>query len=396
MTKKKIIIGITGSIAAIKSIDIIEKLKKKGYSVKCIATKSGEQFIDSKNIPIPSEDIFLSNYKDKKYLDKESAHMEHIDLAKWADIILIAPASANIIGKIAHGIADDNLSSTCLATEAKIILVPAMNKIMWSKETTQENLRKVTDIGVKILGPAYGKQACGDFGYGRMIEPNEVLDSIELYLKNSNRLKGKKFLITAGPTQEAIDPVRYISNRSSGKMGYAIAESLVDAGARVTIVSGPVHIQSPYRCKIINIKTAQEMHKAVLKHINDFNVFIGCAAVSDYKVNISSSSKIKKSEESLTLNLVRNPDILADIGKNYSDKLVIGFAAETDNLIDNAKKKLKEKNLDIIIANQVGENKGFDEDNNEISIINKNGEIEKIKGPKKTLGQRIVDYIIGR
>jgi phosphopantothenoylcysteine decarboxylase/phosphopantothenate--cysteine ligase len=393
MNKQNILIGITGSIAAIKSLDIIITLKKQGHNIKCIVTKSGEQFIDLKIFPIPAKDVFLSQHENTKYLSKENAHMEHINLAKWADIVLIAPASANIIGKIAYGIADDNLSSTCLATEARIIVAPAMNKVMWSKKTTQENLKKITDIGVTILGPACGEQACGDFGYGRMIEPGEVLDNIDLYLKNIEKLKGRKFIVTAGPTQEAIDPVRYISNRSSGKMGYAIAGSLIEAGAEVLLISGPVHINPPYNCKVLNVKTAQEMYKAVLKNIKNYDAFIGVAAVSDYKVENVSKSKIKKSEDKLTLNLVRNPDILAEIGKNYSNKLIIGFAAETDNLINHAKKKLKEKNLDIIIANEVGDDKGFDKDDNAIAIISKKGAIKKIKGKKNILCKEIVGYI---
>ncbi|MCH9754016.1 MAG: bifunctional phosphopantothenoylcysteine decarboxylase/phosphopantothenate--cysteine ligase CoaBC [Alphaproteobacteria bacterium] len=393
MSKQNILIGITGSIAAIKSLDIITSLKKKGYNIKCLITKSGEQFIDLNKFPLPKEDIFLSRDENQKYLKKQDAHMEHIDLAKWANIILIVPASANIISKISCGIADDSLSSTCLASEAKIILVPAMNKVMWNKKTTQESIKKVINLGVKILGPAYGEQACGDFGYGRMIEPKDILENITLYLENRQKLKGKKFIITAGPTQEPIDPVRYISNRSSGKMGYAVAESIIDSGAEVLLISGPVHITPPFGCKLIDIKTAQEMHKAALKNIKDYDVFIGCAAVSDYRVENISKSKIKKSQDKITLNLVRNPDIITDIAKNYSVKLVIGFAAETHNLINHAKKKLEEKKLDLIIANEVGDNKGFDKDDNSIVMIDKKGKIEKRKGPKSLLGLKIVQYI---
>ena len=386
---KNIILGITGSIAATKTPQIIAELQRQGHNIKCIITKNGEQFVDLQNFPVPKQDLILHTDKEQKFLDAKNVSIDHIDLARWADIILIAPASANILAKLAAGIADDQLSSICLATTAKIIVVPAMNKVMWSKKTTQANVRKIESLGIKILGPAHGEQACGDVGYGRMLEPNEIKVALYAYFNIEKLLLGKQVLLTAGPTQEPIDPVRYISNRSSGKMGFALAEALIEAGAEVTLVTGPVSLASPGKCKVVKVKTAQEMYDEVMRHIKKSDVFIGCAAVSDYRVETTSNTKIKKTADTLTLTLVKNPDILKEVAKKYPKKLMVGFAAETDN----ATRKLQEKDLDIIIANEVGTDKGFDQEDNTIIIMDQRGNKLPITGMKNMLARKIVFYI---
>jgi len=393
MNKKNIILGVTGSIAASKSPQIIKYLLAAGHKVRCILTRNAEQFINFKEFPIPTQDLIIETNNDRKFLDTKNISIDHINLAKWADIILIAPASANTIAKLASGIADDNLSSTCLATEAKILLAPAMNKVMWDKKTNKDNIEKIQSLGIKVLGPCYGEQACGDIGYGRMLEPDEIVKDLESYINRENLMKGKKVLITAGPTQEPIDPVRYISNRSSGKMGYAIANAFIESGADVTLVTGPVHLPAPGKCKIIKIKTAAEMHKEVMKNIKKVDIFVGCAAVSDYRVKTISDSKIKKNAQELTLSLIKNPDILKDVAESYPEKFIVGFAAETNDLELNAKKKLEDKKLDLIVANEVGENKAFDQDHNEICIIDGLGQKTYYKGSKNLLAEKLVTCI---
>ena len=438
MKKKNIILGITGSIAASKSPQIIKELLSLGHKVKCILTRNAEQFIDFEKFPIPQQDLILEQNNrpltklaagkkalgaygaedrsvfnihedlstgatpqfpsavefDRKFLDTKNVSIDHINLARWADIILIAPASANTIAKLACGIADDNLSSTCLATEAKILIAPAMNKVMWEKKTNKQNIEKIQSLGIKILGPCYGEQACGDIGYGRMLEPDEIVKELEDYIKRENLMKGTKVLITAGPTQEPMDPVRYISNRSSGKMGFAIATAFIESGAEVTIISGPVNLSAPGKCKIVKVKTANEMLKGVMAHIKTADLFIGCAAVSDYRVKDISNTKIKKSSEELTLSLVRNPDILKEVARLYPEKFIVGFAAETNDLEFHAERKLKDKKLDLIVANEVGINKGFDQDHNEICIIDKSGNKTRYNGHKDMLAEKILDHVL--
>ncbi len=396
MSKKKILVGITGSIAASKSPRLIKMLQESGHEVKCIITKNGSQFVDFDTFPLNAEQYIAGDQELGKYLDPKNVQMDHIDFAKWAEIILIAPASANTIAKLAHGIADDELSSTCAASEAKVILAPAMNKVMWEQKANLENVDKIAANGVKILGPAIGEQACGDYGSGRMVEPREIFEATELYIKRENMMKGKKVLLTAGPTQEAIDPVRYISNRSSGKMGFALVQVLIESGAQVTLVSGPVSVATPGKCKRIDVKSAEQMHHAVQEHIKDADIFIGCAAVSDYRAENISDKKIKKSADEIDLRLVKNPDILKEVSKQYPDKFMVGFAAETNDVEANAKKKLEEKSLDMIIANEVGEDKVFDQDKTAVTIMHKSGKKEKCSGSKIEVAERIVNYIATR
>lgn len=393
MSKKKILIGITGSVAASKSPKLIEMLKAAGYEVKCIITKHGTQFVDFNLFPLNKEDFIYGDQELGKYLEPRNSKMDHIDFAKWADIILIAPASANTIAKLAHGIADDELSSTCAASEAKIMLAPAMNKVMWEQKANLENIDKISANGIKILGPAIGEQACGDYGAGRMLEPQEIFDFVESYIKRENMMNGQKVLLTAGPTQEAIDPVRYISNRSSGKMGFALAQALIESGAKVTLVSGPVNLATPGKCKRIDVKSAEQMHDAVQKNIKNADIFIGCAAVSDYRVENISDKKIKKNSDEITLKLIKNQDILKEVSMRYPNKFIIGFAAETNDIEANAKKKLKEKSLDMIIANEVGVDKVFGKDETAVTIMYKNGKSENLTGSKIEIAERIVAAI---
>lgn len=393
MSKKKILVGITGSIAASKSTRLIEILQKSGHEVKCIITKNGTQFVDFTSFPLNKKEFIAGDQELAKYLDSKNVQMDHIDFAKWAEIILIAPASANTIAKLAHGIADDELSSTCAASEAKIIIAPAMNKVMWEQKANLENVDKIAANGVKILGPAIGEQACGDYGSGRMVEPQEIFEATELYIQRENMMKGKKVLMTAGPTQEEIDPVRYISNRSSGKMGFALAQALIESGAQVVLVSGPVNLATPGKCERIDIKSAAQMHDAVHKYIKDADIFIGCAAVSDYRVENISDKKIKKNADEIDLRLVKNSDILKEISAQHPDKFMVGFAAETNDVEANSQKKLEEKSLDIIISNEVGADKVFDKDKTAVTIMHKSGKKEKCSGSKIEVAEKIVDAI---
>jgi phosphopantothenoylcysteine decarboxylase/phosphopantothenate--cysteine ligase len=394
MSKKKILIGITGSIAASKSPELIEKIRESGHEVKCIITKNGSQFVDFDLFPLGKASFISGDQEAAKYLDPKNAQMHHIDFAKWADIIIIAPASANTIAKLARGIADDELSSTLAASKAKVMVAPAMNKVMWEKKANLENIEIIAANGIKLLGPVIGEQACGDYGAGRMLEPQEIFDEVESYIKLENEMKGKKILLTAGPTQENIDPVRYISNRSSGKMGFALAQALIESGAEVTLVSGPVSLPTPGKCKRIDVRSAEQMYGAVKKHIKDADIFIGCAAVSDYRIENISDTKIKKDSDQLILKLIKNQDILKEVSLEYPDKFMVGFAAETNDVEENAKKKLQEKKLDVIVANEVGSDKVFDKDETSIKIIHKGGRQAIYKGKKYMASRIIIDFIL--
>ncbi len=393
MSKKKILVGITGSIAASKSPKLIEKLRGSGHEVKSIVTKNGTKFVDFHSFPLSKMDVIGGDQELAKYLDTKNVQIDHIDFAKWADIILIAPASANTIAKLAHGIADDELSSTIAASKAKIMVAPAMNKVMWEQKTNLENVNIIIGNGVKLIGPTIGEQACGDYGVGRILEPEEIFDEVESYIKRENMMKGKKVLLTSGPTQEAIDPVRYISSRSSGRMGFALAQAFIESGAEVTLVSGPVSLTTPGKCKRIDVRSAEQMYSAVKKHIEDADIFIGCAAVSDYRIENISDKKIKKDSDQITLKLMKNKDILTEVSHKYPYKFMVGFAAETNNVEENATKKLKEKKLDVIVANAVGENKVFDKDETSIKIMHKDGRQRTYKGKKYMASNILIDFI---
>ena len=394
LANKNILLGVTGGIAAYKSAEIVRHLKKSGASVRVVMTRSAEEFITPLTLQALS-----GNRVSTELLDAEAeAAMGHIELAKWADGILIAPATANTIARLSSGRGDDLLSTVTLAFDGPISVAPAMNQAMWRDERTQENLEKLIDQDFGICGPGSGEQACGDVGLGRMLEPIDILDMFSLSF-NEGTLSGKKILITAGPTQEPIDPVRFITNRSSGKMGYSLVEAALESGANVTLISGPVNIEPPSNCNFVSIKTAEEMYEAVMHHISGMDVYIGTAAVSDYSPAKASDSKIKKdgSSSPMVLELKENQDILKSVSELEQRPYVVGFAAETNDLIKNAEKKLSNKNLDLIIANDVSNKDiGFDSDDNEVTLITEKEKHLIERQNKRKVSKKIIDFISGR
>ena len=392
MQNKNIIVGITGGIAAYKSAELVRGLCNLQAKVRVIMTKNAEEFITPLTMQtLSGEPVYRDMFK-----THSRKNLEHIALARFADAIIIAPASANFIAKLTHGLADDLLSTVCLATTAPIAIVPAMNKEMWEAAITQENIAALKKRNIFVFGPAAGEQACGEFGFGRMIEPQEILKLIPKIFE-SQIFYGKKIIITAGPTRENIDPVRYISNYSSGKMGYALAEAALEAGADVVLISGPTNLDCSPKIKRINIQTAEEMHKAVMQEIRACDVFISAAAVADYRPINPSLQKTKKSSERIAIELKRNPDILTAVTSLKQKIFVVGFAAETKNLLTNAKKKLINKKLNMIIANKVGNGVGFDSDDNEVVVLHKNGKSVKFpKMQKSKLAKRLIEHIWGQ
>jgi phosphopantothenoylcysteine decarboxylase/phosphopantothenate--cysteine ligase len=396
LNEKKILLGITGGIAAYKSCELVRLFKKNGADVKVIMTQSATEFVQ------PLMFKTLSGHKVYQYLfeqEMEGEEVEHICLARWADCVVVAPATANCIAKLANGMADDLLSTVLLASTAPICFAPAMNKEMWSNGATQSNVDILKKRNIRIFGPATGFQACGEMGEGRMIEPNDIA-ALTAALFLNPVLQGKKIVITAGPTIEPIDPVRYISNRSSGKMGYAIAEAAKAFGATVILISGPTQLSAPMGVDRINVITAVEMQKAVMKEIVGCDIFIAVAAVADYRVGYQAPEKIKKTKGDVILNLTENPDILSEVAHRKSPPITVGFAAETRDVIHYAKEKLRAKKLDIIVANQVGESRGFDQDENALTAITKKGqEIMLSQKSKQQLArelmQIIADYEMG-
>ena len=391
LINKNIILGVTGGIAAYKSAEIVRHLKKSGSSVRVVMTSSAEEFITPLTLQALS-----GNRVSTDLLDAESeAAMGHIELAKWADAILIAPATANTLARLSSGRGDDLLSTVSLAFDGPISIAPAMNQAMWKDNRTQENLENLQKKGFKICGPGSGEQACGDVGLGRMLEPLEILELFSSSFDQGN-LSERSILITAGPTQEPIDPVRFITNRSSGKMGYSLAEAAIEAGAKVTLISGPVNLEPPPNCNFISIETANEMHEAVMHHVKSKDVYIGTAAVADYRPVTFHESKIKKDTDksSLTLHLQENQDILKSVSELNERPYLVGFAAETDNLLSNAKKKLKNKRLDLIVANDVSNKEiGFDSNENEVTLITNSEEKLLEKQNKKKISKKIIDFI---
>ena len=383
---KKILLGVTGGIAAYKSAELVRLLRKQGDEVRVVMTQSAQQFVT----PITFQALSGQRVYTDLFNAEESQGMDHIHLARWADVILIAPASANVIAKIANGFADDLLTTLCLAAKIPVCIAPAMNQQMWSNEAVQANLQILRERKVKIFGPGEGEQACGEFGLGRMFEPEQLIVCIN-NLFNTGKLKDKKVLMTAGPTCEAIDPVRYLTNHSSGKMGYALAEAAAEAGAKVILISGPTQLECSQYIHRIDVISAHQMYQAVMNNIQDQDVFISVAAVADYRVMKIAEQKIKKSEKEMQLSLIRNPDILAEVAKLPDPPITIGFAAETENLVANAKAKLITKKLDMIIANQVGiEGCGFNSDNNSVTVITKEDCVELAVASKEQLARQLI------
>jgi phosphopantothenoylcysteine decarboxylase / phosphopantothenate---cysteine ligase len=391
----RIVLGVTGGIAAYKSAELTRRLKERGADVQVVMTAGAREFVT----PLTFQALSGRPVRTDLWDSAAEAAMGHIELARWPQHIVIAPATADFIARLAHGLADDLLSTLCLATDAPIVVVPAMNRLMWSNAATQANVAALRLRGHTILGPADGSQACGETGAGRMVEPQAIVDAlfaVPCRAAGDAPLRGLKVVVTAGPTRERIDPVRFITNRSSGKMGYAVAEAARDAGASVVIVSGPVAVSTPAGLKRIDVETAEQMMNAVQAEIVDTDIFIAAAAVSDYRMREIAEHKIKKTSEELSLQLARTPDILATIAAGSPRPFVVGFAAETQNVERNALTKLEGKKLDMIAANQVGEGLAFDCDDNALTVYWQGGKRELERAPKCRLAGALIDVIAER
>ncbi|MDG6267812.1 bifunctional phosphopantothenoylcysteine decarboxylase/phosphopantothenate--cysteine ligase CoaBC [Glaesserella parasuis] len=390
---KKILIGITGGIAAYKTIELIRLLKTAGAEVRVAMTPAAEAFVT----PLTLQAI-SGNAVSTSLLDPQAElAMGHIELAKWADLVVIAPATADFIARLRIGMGNDLLSTICLATASPILLAPAMNQQMYKRSIVQENLQSLTEQGVSIIGPNAGFQACGDIGKGRMSELSEIFQAIEDHFTQSQDLADLSVVITAGPTREAIDPVRYISNHSSGKMGFAIAEAFAKRGAKVTLIAGPVNLATPQNVSRIDVISAQQMAEQAVNLAQKNAIFIGCAAVADYRVEQVAEQKIKKTgdNDELTLKLVKNPDIIATVAHLTQNRpFVVGFAAETQNVADYAKDKLQRKNLDLICANDVSGGQVFGQDQNTLHLFWQNGEKILPLAEKGKLAEKLVDEIV--
>ena len=392
LTGKNVLLGISGGIAAYKTPDLVRKLTASGANVRVVMTDSASAFVSAMALQAVS-----GNPVHNSLLDPAAeAAMGHIELAKWADILLIAPATANVMAKLACGLADDLLTTLFLATKADVYLAPAMNQQMWAAHATQRNLTMLENMQVTIIGPAAGEQACGDVGAGRMTEPQEIVEHIHGVKagEQAANLAGKTVMITAGPTQESLDPVRYISNHSSGKMGYAVALAAVEAGADVILVSGPVTLPAPVGVKIDYVTTAQQMHDVVMAQIDLVDIFIGTAAVADYRAKVLKDNKIKKKGEELTLTFVKNPDILKNVAALSDAPFTVGFAAESQDVEHYARSKLKNKKLAMIAANNITTSGlGFNSDKNALHVFWENGDRQLGPAPKKLLAQELLALI---
>lgn len=361
---RKILLGVTGGIAAYKSPDLVRRLMEHGAQVQVVMSRGAQQFVTALTFQAVSGRPVRTDLWD----EAAEAAMGHIELARWADEIIIAPATAEFIARLAHGFADDLLTTVCLATSARITLAPSMNRQMWANAATQANVQLLKERGIRLLGPASGEQACGEVGVGRMLEPAQIADEIFTIRGAAGPMQGLKVVVTAGPTRESIDPVRFISNRSSGKMGYAVAQAAREAGAEVVLVSGPVQIAAPRGVERIEAQNAEQMLEAVERNVIDAHIFIAAAAVSDYRACQVACEKIKKTSDTMTLSLSRAPDVLATIARSAAPPFLVGFAAETENVERNALAKLTGKNLDMIAANKVGEGLAFDKDENALTV----------------------------
>ena len=390
-----IVLGITGGIAAYKTPDLVRRLRARGAEVQIVMTRSAEEFVTETALQAVSGRPIRSNLWDKE----AEASMSHIELARWADVVLIAPATAEIMARLASGAAADLLTTLCLATEAPLAIAPAMNHVMWNNAAVQANRRTLEERGMRILGPDHGSQACGETGAGRMLEPEAIAEIVcgpDMAATEKGVLAGKHVVVTAGPTREPIDPVRYITNRSSGKMGYAIASAAVAQGARVTLVSGPVALAEPAGVDVVHVKTAEEMYTSTHEHIGTADIFIAAAAVSDYRPAKASEKKIKKDNETMSIELVRSEDVLKSVAALDAAPFTVGFAAETNNVREYALGKLEKKNLDMIVANRVGDDCGFDADHNEVDVLWPGGEKTFPSAAKTELAHQIIAVVAER
>lgn len=393
LTDKRIVLGVTGGIAAYKSADLVRRLRDAGAQVRVVMTRNAERFVGPTTFQaLSGQTVFTESFT------SDADAMEHISVARWADLVIIAPASADFIGQLAHGLAGDFLTTLCIATAAPIAVAPAMNQQMWQNAAVQANVTTLCARGVAVFGPAAGNQACGETGSGRMLEPTQLVEAIAMRLAPPADLNGLRLIITAGPTREAIDPVRYLSNHSSGKMGYALAAVARACGAEVTLISGPTNLACPYGVRRVDVTTALEMRDAVLEQMTDANIFIAAAAVADYRASEAAPEKIKKHGEELTLTLVRNPDILSDVSQGAVRPFCVGFAAETHELELHAREKLAKKHLDMIAANWVGERGaseggGFNSDENALHVFYPEGSTLLRRASKTTIARELIQLI---
>ena len=389
MQGKRILLGVTGGIAAYKAAELVRRLRERGAEVQVVMTAAAREFVG----PLTFQALSGRPVRTDLWDSAAEAAMGHIELARWAEAVLVAPASADFLARLAEGRADDLLATLCLATAAPIAVAPAMNRLMWANAATAANVERLRQRGVQVLGPGEGAQACGEVGEGRMLEPPELADRLAGLLPAAGPLSGRRVLITAGPTRERIDPVRFISNRSSGKMGFAVAQAAREAGAEVVLVSGPVWIATPPGVRRIDVESAEGMLEAVQAEVAGADIFIATAAVADYRPAHPSGQKIKKTNERLQLEMERTIDVLATVAARAERPFVVGFAAETESVEHYARAKLLKKNLDLIAANEVSHTKGFDCEDNHLIVLSRTARQDLGSGPKRVLARELIRLI---
>ena len=389
MQGKRILLGVTGGIAAYKSPDLVRRLRERGAEVQVVMTEAAREFVTATTFQAVSGRAVRTDLWDAA----AEAAMGHIELARWAEVVLIAPATADFLARLATGQANDLLATLCLATQAPVAVAPAMNHIMWSNAATRANIATLQQRGIHIFGPGSGDQACGEVGEGRMLEPLELVDRVAALHVGEGPLRGRRVLISAGPTRERIDPVRFISNRSSGKMGFAVAQAAREAGAEVVLVSGPVSLPTPPGVRRVDVESAADMLTAVLREVEGTDIFISTAAVADYRPARPADQKIKKTTDTLDLCMERTSDVLATVAARADRPFVVGFAAETESVEQNARLKLLKKNLDMIAANEVGHDKAFDCEDNQLIVLWRNGRHDLGKASKQALARELVALI---
>ncbi len=389
MQGKRIVLGVTGGIAAYKSAELVRRLRERGAEVQVVMTAAAREFVGALTFQALSGRPVRTDLWDSA----AEAAMGHIELARWAEAVLVAPATADFLARLAEGRADDLLATLCLATTAPIAVAPAMNRMMWANAATVANVERLRQRGIRVFGPAQGEQACGEVGEGRMLESPELAERLCDLLPSAGPLSGRRVLITAGPTRERIDPVRFISNRSSGKMGFAVAQAAREAGADVVLISGPVALPTPPGVRRVDVESAEAMLAAVQGEVEAADIFISTAAVADYRPAHPSGQKIKKTSERLTLEMERTTDVLASVAARAKRPFVVGFAAETESVEQNARAKLLKKNLDMIAANEVSHTKGFDSEDNHLIVLSRNARQDLGSGPKLALARELVRLI---
>jgi phosphopantothenoylcysteine decarboxylase/phosphopantothenate--cysteine ligase len=389
---RRVLLGVTGGIAAYKSPDLVRRLREHGAVVQVVMSGNAAHFVT----PLSLQAVSGQPVRDDLWDEAAEAAMGHIELARWAELVLIAPASADFIARLAHGLAPDLLSTLCLATEAPVVLAPAMNRVMWSNAATRANVEILTRRGIELIGPGEGEQACGETGLGRMSEPAQIAEDLAARLSTPGVLAGLRVVITAGPTREAIDPVRFLSNRSSGKMGFAVARAAAEAGAKVVLVAGPVSLATPAGVERIDVESAREMHDVVHAQLPGAHIYIGAAAVADYQVTQPAAQKLKKRGSAMELRLDPAPDILASVTALKKRPFAVGFAAETQTLERNAREKLRKKSLDMIAANEVGEGRAFGTEDNALLVLWEGGERQLARAPKLEVARALVALIAER